>query len=301
MKIAITGPTGNIGRELVKILLAKGGHELILLARNPDKLKKESAQGAQIKSGDLKEESFYQEATKGADVLFHLSPPNVKSGDMRKEYQQYALNAANAIKTNKIKRVVVLSSVGAEKSERTGPVLGLHDVEEILNKTGVAVTHLRPAYFLENFLNSIPTIQEAGSIFLPLSGSTRIPMIATKDIAQAAANVLTDTGWSGQRVIELLGAAEVSFDEVAAEIGKALGKEVKHIKVDNEQALQAMAGMGLSESFAKSLVELDNNLESGWLKPTQSRTPQTTTPTTLAQFVSGVLAPAIQAGSPVAP
>ena len=76
MRIAITTPTGNIGRSLTRRLLDQGGHELILLARSPDKLKEEQAKGAKIVQGDLGDAAYVKKATQGADAFFFLCPPN---------------------------------------------------------------------------------------------------------------------------------------------------------------------------------------------------------------------------------
>ena len=58
MKIVITAPTGHIGRELVRLLQQQGGHELVLLARKPEKLKEEQARGARVEQGQLEDTDF---------------------------------------------------------------------------------------------------------------------------------------------------------------------------------------------------------------------------------------------------
>ncbi|MFQ5601572.1 MAG: NmrA family NAD(P)-binding protein [Candidatus Krumholzibacteriia bacterium] len=295
MKIAVTTPTGNIGRKLVGILQDQGGHELVLLARKPERLAEEQKRGAVVVEGDLYDDKFVQGATQGVDVLFWLAPPDPGAQDLRGNFNRLARIAAAVVRENRIPRVVHLSSVGAHRSEKVGPVNGLYDAEGILNATDAHVTHLRAAYFMENFLSAVGGIQQAGAVFLPVPGSVRIPMIATQDIAVAAAKVITDDTWQGKRVLELHGAADLSFDEAARAISEVAGRQVKHVEVTPDQALEAMTGLGMSGGVAGLLVELYAGLGSGWLATEQPRSAESTTPTTFAQFARDVVAPAIQA------
>ena len=144
VKIAITTPTGNIGRELTQRLLDQGGHELILLARSPDKLKKEQAKGAKVVRADLGDAAAVKKATQGADALFFLCPPSFAVPNYRAYYGQLATNGADAVKANSIKHTVLLSSIGAHLSKGTGPILGLHDAEKIFTQVTQGLTILRP-------------------------------------------------------------------------------------------------------------------------------------------------------------
>jgi uncharacterized protein YbjT (DUF2867 family) len=110
-------------------LLDQGGHELILLARTPDKLKEEQAKGAKIVQGDLEDAAYVKKATQGADAFFFLCPPNFSVPDYRAYYGEVAKAGADAVKANRIKHTVLLSSVGAHLPEGTGPILGLYDAE----------------------------------------------------------------------------------------------------------------------------------------------------------------------------
>jgi len=107
MRIAITTPTGNIGRELTKRLLDQKRHELILLARTPDKLKQEQARGAKVAQGDLGDAASVKKAIQGADALFFLCPPSFAVPDYRAYYVEIAKKGAAAVKANKIKHTVL--------------------------------------------------------------------------------------------------------------------------------------------------------------------------------------------------
>jgi uncharacterized protein YbjT (DUF2867 family) len=290
VRIAIATPTGNIGRRLVGRLLDEGSHELVLMARDPDKLKEEQSRGVIITRTDLMDRESVQTATDNADALFWVNPPRFDTDDYIKYYEDLAHNAAYAIKANDINRVVLVSSVGAHLPEGGGPIDGLHKTEAILSEASSNLTILRPAFFMENYLFSMPTIEKNNAIYLPISGDTTVPMVATNDIADAALKVLTDSH-TRTRVMSLHGPRDYSFDEAAGIISKVVGKQVKHVTVTPEQAHQALTQMGASENVASLYVELYVALDKGTLIDEVPRSPGTTTRTTLEDFFTNVFAP----------
>jgi len=294
MKIAITTPTGNIGRELTKRLLDKGGHELILLARSPDKLTREQVRGAKVVKTDLGDAASVKKATQGADALFFLCPPSFSVPDYRAYYVGLAKNGAEAVKANKIKHTVLLSSVGAHLSQGTGPILGLHDAEKIFAQVTKGLTILRPAWFMDNNLWHIDSIKNMNSIFMPLSGDVTVPMIATVDIADRAARVITGPVPSRPTIVSLHGPKDYSMDECARIISRVIGKEVKHVQVPPAKAKEAMIGMGASENVADTMLEMEAGFQAGKITDEAKRSPETTTPTTFETFVKNMLGPGLK-------
>jgi len=294
VKIAITTPTGNIGRELTQRLLDQGGHELILLARTPDKLKKEQAKGAKVVRADLGDAAAVKKATQGADALFFLCPPSFAVPNYRAYYGQLATNGADAVKANTIKHTVLLSSIGAHLSTGTGPILGLHDAEKIFTQVTKGLTILRPGWFMENHLWHLDTIKSLSSIFMPLSGDVTMPMIATVDIAERAARLITRPAPSRPTIVPLHGPREYSLDECAAIIGRVIGKVVRHVQVPPAKAKEAMIGMGATENVADTMLEMYAGLQAGKVTDEVKRSPETTTPTTFETFVKDVLVPALK-------
>lgn len=292
MKVAIASPTGNIGSKLAPRLLDAGA-ELILLCRDPKKVSALTARGAKEEVGDLKDGDYVARATNGADALFWLTPPDFTAPDMYALQADLGRNVADAVRQNDIKRVVNLSSIGGQVQSGTGPVAGLHRVEAMLNETGAAVTHLRAAYFMENYLFSLDSIRSAGSVFLPVRGDTRIPMVATQDIAQVAAACFLDASWKETRVRGVQGAKDMTFDEAAGILSDGLGRAVRHVTVTPEQARDAFLSMGATADVAAKYVEMYQAFDNGTLKVAEPRTPETTTPTTLAEFARQVIKPLV--------
>lgn len=292
MKITVTTPTGRIGQALAGRLL-DAGVDLTLLCRDPDKVRALTARGAKAIAGDQTDAAAVTRATEGADALFWVSPADYTAKDMRAFQNLLGRAAAAAIRSTGVARVVNLSSVGAQHPSGTGPVAGLHDIEKLIEDGAKAVTHLRPAYFFENYLFQAEAIKTAGRVFLPVSGSTRIPMVATRDVAQVAAERLLDGTWTGRSTMGAHGPAGISFDEAATAISEGLRRTVEHFTVAPGNAREAILAMGASENVADTFVEMYAGIEKGLLDPEEPRTPRTTTPTTLVTFARESLAPLV--------
>ena len=109
---------------------------------------------------------------------------------------------------------------------------------------------MRPGFFFENLLWQMDSIRNWGRISLPLSGSTRYPMLATRDIGRVAATRLTNADWSGQVVQELHGPADLSFREVAEILAQVLGRKIVYIKCDRLEMRDIMLKNAMSENAA---------------------------------------------------
>lgn len=292
MRVAVTTPTGHIGKVVTKHLL-DAGEQVTLLARYPQKVREFSDRGAIVAQGAQDDMEFVIRATRGVDALFWLTPLDFSSRDFRGHFNRMGRAAAAAVRANRIPRVVHLSGAGAHLASGPGPIPGLHDIERRLDDVVTHVTHLRPFFFFENFLLQIESIKRLGRIFLPVSGSTRIAMLATGDIGQAAVSRLLDRNWSGRIVQGLHGPADLSFDEAAGAIGRGLDRPVFHVQVSEDQARRAMLAAGLNAHLAEAFLEIFEAIESGLLRPAELRTTDTTTSTTLELFSRDVLKPLV--------
>jgi uncharacterized protein YbjT (DUF2867 family) len=292
MRLAITGPTGNVGRKLVHELFKRGQRDLVLLARDPDKLAEERARGATIAHGDLTDQDFVINAFRGAHAVFWVVPPNPQAPDLRTYQDEISRIGAHAAKVNQVDHVVLLSSLGADQPEGTGPILGLHDAEQLFRMAVPSLTILRAASFMENLLTQMDTIRQQSSIFLPVSGSTPLPMIATEDIAKAAAQALLDTPPSGTRIITLVGPKQYTFSEAASIIGQTLGQPINYVQISNEQARDWLQEHGTSRDVADRMVEMYDGIDHGRLREPLPPDAMTTT-TTFEQFAQAAIKPAI--------
>ena len=240
--------------------------------------------------GSLADAGLVQQATEHADALFWLAPPDYAAEDFRAYQNSLGDVAAEAARTRPDMHVVHLSSTGAHLAEGTGPIKGLHDIEQKLNAATQRVTHLRPTYFMENVLPSLQTIAANGAIFSTIPAEARVQQIATRDIAAPAAETLLGGAPASPRVVHILGPEEISFAQVASTVSEAIGKPVAHVVIEADQLRGAMLGMGISADVADQLLELEDAITKG-LAPPEGSTVRTTA-TTFAAFAREVVAPA---------
>jgi uncharacterized protein YbjT (DUF2867 family) len=175
-----------------------------------------------------------------------------------------------------------------------GPIAGLHLLEKRLDQIeGLHVVHLRPTYFMENELNSIGLIKSAGITGSPLKAEQAIPMIATRDIAAVATELLANPTFTGRSFRELLGPRDYAPRDTARILGQAIGKpELPYVQFPPADAHKAMVAAGLSPSLADDYVEMYDAFNEGRVRSLQGRSAATTTPTTLEDFARGSFAPA---------
>lgn len=293
MKVAVNTPAGNVGRVLTEHLL-DAGVDAVLLTRSPEKVKQFAERGAKTHVGNLEDAGFVVGATKGVDVLFWLTPPNMAADDFRAYQNKLGDVVTGAVQENKIPRVVNLSSIGAHLSGGTGPIAGLHDIEKKLDRTGAHVTHLRAGFFMENLFMAAETIAKDNAVYMPIRGSARLAMVATRDIAKAAAERVLDRGWTGRSVIELVGPAEVTFEGAAKTLGKAIGKEVSYVTTTLGQMRQVLTGMGMPAKTADLFCEMYGAFDAGKVSPESPRQARAAT-TTLGAFAEQVFRPGFEA------
>jgi len=281
----IMGATGNIGSKLANILLEKG-EEIKVIGRSAERLKPFVDHGAEAAIGDISDVVFLTYTFKGADAVFAMIPPNYTTDNFRGFYNEIGANIVKAIQASGVEYVVFLSSLGAHLAENTGPIKGLHDVEQLLNKLDdVNVLHLRPTYFMENLLANVGMIKNMGINGSDIKGDVKFAMIATKDIAPVAADRLTKRDFSGKSVHELLGEREVSMEEVTRIFGEKIGKpELKFVHFSAEDAKKGMLDFGMSDDVGDQLIELGQAISDGLIAVNQPRTAENTTGTSIEEF-----------------
>jgi uncharacterized protein YbjT (DUF2867 family) len=291
----ITGATGNTGSVVAEKLLTKG-EKVRVVGRDARRLERFKQKGAEPFVADATDTGALTQAFSGAKAAYAMIPPNISSPDVR-AYQERVNDALfSAIEKNGVKHAVVLSSVGADKPDKTGPVVGLHNLEEKLNRIpGLNALYLRAGYFMENILPQVGVIQSFGDMVGPIKGDLPLAMIATRDIGATAAEALLKLDFEGKRPRELQGARDVTYVEVARIVGAAIGKpDLAYKQMPAAQLKPALMQMGMSSSMADLLLEMADALNSGHMKMLEPRSRGNTTLTTLETFVTEVFVPTYQ-------
>ncbi len=291
----VLGASGNTGHIVANNLLTRG-QKVRVVGRNAAHLQALTAKGAEPFIADVSDASALAKAFHQADAAYVMIPPNPTSKDPLGYSNQVGDAIAAAVKNAGIKNVVALSSIGADKSSQTGPVVGLYHLEQKLNQiSGANVLHLRAGYFMENTLGQANAIRQMGAVTTPLRADLKLPMIATRDIGAAAADALLHPNFQGKHTRELQGQRDLTYAEATTIIGKTIGKpDLKYVQAPDDQFRAVLVQMGMSEQFAKLLLEMIASLNSGYMRALETRTSQNTTPTMFETFVAESFVPAYQ-------
>jgi uncharacterized protein YbjT (DUF2867 family) len=290
--IVVTGATGNTGRVAVEALLASG-EKVRVIGRDAKKLERFAQKGAEAFVGKVEDAAQMSKAFEGATAVYLVIPQEVD--DDYRAYQDRVSDAyLKAITSARVPYVVTLSSLGAQHAEKTGPIVGLHNLEQKLNSVpGLNVLHLRPGPFMENLFMSMEPLRKMG--FLPggTEGDLPIALIATKDIGAYAAKRLHARDFSGSSVQELFGPRDVTMKEVTTIVGNAIGKpKLSYMQVPFMMLEPALVQTGMPKETAKLLIEMWKAGNAGLLAPQGKRSAENSRPTTIESFVTDVFAPA---------
>lgn len=291
--IVVTGATGRTGRRAAEALLAKG-EKVRVIGRDAKKLEPLAKLGAEPFVGNVENVDSMTNAFDGASVVYLVLPEDISQQDLPAHQECVSACYAAAITNAHVRFVVNLSSIGAQHAQNTGPIVGLHNHEQKLNRVaGLHVLHLRAAYFMENLLMSIAPLRSTGTLPGGLRADAAMPWIATKDIGEYAASRLAARDFSGSSVQELHGQRDISMQEAASIVGSAIGKpNLAYVHVPSTTLGQAMVDMGLPKKTAELLIEMWDGANAGLIVPQEVRSAQNTTSTTLESFATEIFAPA---------
>jgi len=294
MRIVVNTPAGNIGHVVVDRLL-EAKHEVVIISRHPEKVAPATAKGARLMRGSIDQESVVDRALEGADALFWLTPVAFEPVEYIRWATTIGERAEALAGRHAVPRAVVISSIGAQHDSGVGPVGCNAMIEQAFERAVPNVTVLRPGSFMENLLQHVGTIAQAGSMYTRYPISMGIPWIATRDIAERAVAALTDSASKGHRLFELQGPEDLDQLQVASILSEAIERRITSIEVTDEQARRGMVAGGVPSRFADLLLEMYAALASGRMRRTQPRGAATSTPTTLLTFAREVLKPAVDA------
>lgn len=241
--ILVTGAGGTVGSEVVN-QLKNTGAPFRAAFHSQDKADAARAQGIDAVLIDYDRPETLDAAFHGIEKLFLLS-----GGNPGQE-----LHAVDAARRAGVKHIVKLSVMGAESE---GYTFGKwhRSVERAIEESGMAWTFLRPNGFMDNMHNYMAGTIKAQGAFYSSVGDVKISHIDVRDIAAVAAKALTEAGHEGKAYV-LSGPEALSYDEIATKISAAAAREVKHVKVRDEDMKSAMTGQGAPEAYADAFVDL---------------------------------------------
>ena len=293
----ILGATGNTGSIIANSLLA-AGKKVRVVGRDVGRLQRFVDKGAEAFMATMSDAAVLSKAFSGARAAYLLLPPAKSREDQERDSDAIA----HAVTKSGLRYAVHLSSYGAQVPEGTGPVAGLHSSEQKLNAiSGLNVLHLRAAYFMENNLAAIGMIHQVGLVGNALLPDLKIPMAATRDVGDYAAQRLLHLDFSGKQTRELLGERDLSMTEATAVIARGIGKpDLRYQQFPYEQVQQVLTQLGVPPKGAAMYIEMYKAINAGVLGPLEPRSRDNTTPTSFERFVQDVFVAAYHGKAPSA-
>jgi uncharacterized protein YbjT (DUF2867 family) len=287
--IAVMGAAGNVGSAVVRLLL-EAGQEVRILEHTRD-LTEFRARGADVVKGDAMKVEDLRSLFAGVSAALVLLPEDVADPSFVENRVAMSRAIRDALSAEGVSHVVVLSAVGASRADAPGPPGGLHLFEQDLNELSAAnVMVLRSAFYMDYLLAALPMIQAQQVNGSATSADARFPMVATEDVAREAADRLTKRDFKGHEVKLLLGPEDVTMSEATQAIGKRLGMpDLPYVEFPPDGVMGALIGAGMSDQVAGLIVDMQLALNEGLYFEGVQRAAESTTPTSLDEFLSKAL------------
>lgn len=294
--ITIMGASGNTGSPLARRLL-ESGVEIRVLGRSAAKLEPLAQAGADVFTGDVTDADYLARAFDGADAIYTLLPDDFTSTEHRAWQDRLGEAVTKAIRSSGVGHVVFASGLGADRPEGTGLVEALHAHEMRMHTlAGVNVLILRNGWFFENFFGTLGLIKHQGINGGAIAAELPIPMIAARDISEAAGLALQERDFEGIQVRELLGERDLTFAEATRIIGDRVGlPNLQYVQFPYDDYAASLAQTGFSHDVATLFSEMSQAFNEGRMTSNETRGAANTTTTRFETFVDEVLVDAYNA------
>ena len=258
----VSGITGKIGGGAAQRLL-DAGQEVRALARDAQKAADWTRKGVEVRVGDLTDATILASALEGVEGAFLIQPTPM--GVTREFPEARALNASfvAALRQTPPPRLVVLSSVGSERTSGLGNITQTHLLETELKGVPFPTAWVRAGALLENNLGALKRAKETGwfDSFLQPTDRT-FPMVATADVGAEIARLLIE-GWDGEKIVEV--GTMTSPDEIACALTQILETPVQARPIPRERWGQTLGQMGLPQDKIGNWEEMQDGFNSGWI------------------------------------
>jgi NAD(P)H dehydrogenase (quinone) len=230
--ILVTGAAGKTGTAVVRALAARGARVRALVHRAENAAAVKALGAAEVAVGSFEDFGVLASAAAGARAIYHICP-NVSRDEIA-----FARAIVAAAQAHGVSRFVY-HSVLHPQIEAMPHHWAKMRVEEMLFASGLELTILQPAAYMQNILGAWRGVLDDGVFRVPYPVETRLSLVDLADLAAAAAVVLMDAGHAGA-TYELAGTGSLNQTEVAAVIGAALGRNIR-AEAETVEAWEARA------------------------------------------------------------
>ena len=258
----VMGITGRVGGATAQHLLAQA-KKVRAMVRNREKAANWADQGVELVDGDWNDAAAVERALDGVEGAFVMLPAVWAPSPDFKEAKSVIANYVEALTKAAPPRVVALSSMGANRTSGLGMITALSLLEQGFRHLTVPIAHVRAGGFFENFLYGLHVAQGGTLPVYYNPTSRKSTMVATDDIGAEVATLLTGPAWSGHRVVEL--GSMVSADEVAAQLGEVMQRDVKAFAIPRVGWPAAFEQFGIPKGQTGPAEAMFEAVNAGWM------------------------------------
>jgi NAD(P)H dehydrogenase (quinone) len=259
---AITGITGQVGGGLARELLA-AKRPVRAVLRDAAKAAAWAAQGCEIALASFDDAAALTAAFTGVEAVFVLLPPVFDPTPGFAESRRNIAALVAALQAARVPRIVCLSTIGAQATQEN-LLTQLLLMEQALDALPVPITFLRAAWFMENVAGDIEGARASGVLPAFLQPADKpVPMVATADVAHAAAGLLQEPP-ERRRIVELEGPARVTPAELAMALGRALGRDVSARVVPRASWEALFRSQGMRHPLPR--MRMLDGFNEGWIE-----------------------------------
>lgn len=257
---AVMGATGSAGRATIKHL-RKQGARVRAVTRDPSRAAKTLGAGIEFAKADVRDEDSLVASFRNVEAAFVMVPLNRHANDCIDEGRTTAKTIVAAIRRSGVPRVVLLSSVDADRCG-SGLLAPLVELEESAVATDTDVTVLRASSFMENWGAALSLALRCGLLPSPrLPLSRAVEMVSVQDIGATAARSLSGA-YSRVKYLKLLGPRPYSSNDVAAVLSALADKRIEPIALDRGAMRVGMLSEGYSQSYVEGFLDMSRRLNS---------------------------------------
>lgn len=253
-RVLITGATGKVGQEVVRLLLGEG-RAVKAATRSPGRARGLLPSGATVVEFDYDRADTWDGAVEWADRIFVVPPPfDPEAYRTLSSFLDWSVQAGS-------RHVVVLTAMGVDVDEG----LALGRIEELVRATGVSHTFVRPNVYMQNFHPGFVgrQIREEGSFALP-AGNARVSLVDARDVAAVSARVLTDdVARHDGRGYTLTGPGALDHQEIAAILSEVSGREITYRAGEDGEMAARLSALGWPEDQVEVVRRFFRSIRAG--------------------------------------
>lgn len=256
LSILVTGASGHLGQRVIELILERPNPpHVIATTRTPDKLRRFSERGVDVRAADFDDETSLEKAARGAERALLISTDVLDRPGHREAQQTRAVQAFAAAG---VKHVVYTSIPNAERSK---VIIAADHIatERAIAAAGLDYTFLRDNLYADLLFGTLPPALGTGKL-IDARGNGKVAYVTREDCARVAAAVIADPKYSGRQVFDVTGPAAISSEELATIVSEVSGHVVRHVSVPLAAVKSAMLQHGLPERVASVYASFDDSI-----------------------------------------